>query len=452
MLKKIIYSRKNTFFLKIAVACTILGVSLSAFLFFTRGPKKNDEYKGVRKISVKYLNNRYNFYKNGKPFIVKGGSGFTHLKELVECGGNTIVCWDTSKLVETLEKAAKFNLEVIVGLDLPTANNEFYKDERKVKATFDAYRKIVFKYKDHQSLLAWCLGNEIAIPFSLSAPFYKAYYDLLDMIHNSDPNHPVSASIYNVGKKEIIKLQWRIPALDFICINIYNSIKTMSRDLGLMKLIWSGPYLLLEWGSGGGWEAELTAWGAPIEQTSTKKAEQYYDRYLNYMPRNDKRFLGSLAFYWGSRQEYTYTWFSIFNEDGFPTEVKETLYDCWNDTVTKHLAPNLKYMLVDDLGAGDNIILSPGSTHKASILLTTMQPSDSLQFSWQILKEDWLNWKSNYFNFKRPPNENSLFTDSTLQNTSFMAPLKEGPYRIFVTVYNSKGYCATANTPIYVIK
>ena len=438
--------------LKIAVACIILGLSLSAFLYVNWGPKRNDAYKGVRKVSVKYLNNRYNFYKNGKPFIVKGGSGFTHLKELVECGGNTIICWDTSKLIKTLEDAANYNLEVIIGLDLPKAKDDFYKDERKVKAIFDAYRKIVFKYKDHQSLFAWCLGNELDISFSLSTPFYKIYYDLLDMIHNSDPNHPVSTSIINVAKREIIKLQWRIPALDFICINTYNSIKTMRRDLSLMKFIWSGPYLLLEWGPSGGWEGEFTAWGAPIENTSTKKAEQYYDRYTNYMPRNDKRFLGSLAFYWGSREEYTYTWFSIFNEDGLPTEIKETLYDCWNDTITKHLAPKLKYMLIDDLGASDNIIVNSGSMHRAHILLATIQPNDSLQYSWQILKEDWATWHKTWSNFKRPPNENCFSKDSTLQNTSFIAPLKEGPYRVFVTVYNSKGYCATANTPIYVIR
>jgi hypothetical protein len=171
------------------------------------------------------------------------------------------------------------------------------------------------------------------------------------------------------------------------------------------------------------------------------------------MPVKDPRFLGSLAFYWGSRQEYTFTWFSIFNEEGTPTEIKEALYDSWNDTITRHLSPKLEYMLVDNLAGKDNIILTSGSAHAASVLLQQPASADTLQYSWQILQEDWRLYWGKAFNFlRKPPAETGLFTDSTLQNPGFRAPLKEGPYRIFVTVYNSRGYCANANVPIYVVK
>jgi hypothetical protein len=81
-----------------------------------------------------------------------------------------------------------------------------------------------------------------------------------------------------------------------------------------------------------------------------------------------------------------------------------------------------------------------------------MKSTDTLKYSWQILKEDWLSWGRTWNKFKKPAAENGLMADSTLQYTNFVAPLKEGPYRVFVTVYNSKGYCATANTPIYVVE
>ena len=234
-------------------------------------------------------------------------------------------------------------------------------------------------------------------------------------------------------------MQWQMPALDFFCINIYNSIKTIDQDLNVISLIWRGPYLIGEWGPNGGWEADLTIWNAPIEIGSTKKSEQFYELFSKYMPIKDPRFLGSVAYYWGSRPEqYTHTWFSIFNEDGISHEVMETLSDCWKDSVTRHQAPKVQYMLIDNLGAKDNIILTRGSKHKASILLDSTTPSGTLKYSWQILKENWLYWGQTWDYSEKPPVENGLLEDSLSQFTIFKAPSREGPYRLFVTVYNLK--------------
>jgi hypothetical protein len=192
-------------------------------------------------------------------------------------------------------------------------------------------------------------------------------------------------------------------------------------------------------------------WGAPLENTSTKKAEQYYHFYKTYMPLDEPRFLGSLAFYWGTREEYTHTWYSVYDEDSTATEVKEALADCWKGVATKHQAVQIQYMMIDSMGARDNIILSPGSKHIAKLLLADGQPGDSLRYSWEILKEDWFNWGRTWHYFKRPGAEQGLIADSTAQNTPFVCPKKEGPYRIFINVYNKKGYCSTANTPFYVV-
>jgi hypothetical protein len=289
------------------------------------------------------------------------------------------------------------------------------------------------------------------MPFSFTtSSFYKVYNRLLSLLHNNDPQHPVTTVINHLGS--VFNIQWRIPALDFISVNLYNRIKTVQSDFNKIKLIWNGPYLVSEWAPNGVWEAPVTSWGAPIEYTSTKKAEQYYDFFTRYMPLNDPRFLGSLVFYWGSRHECTPTWYSIFNEEGMPTEIKEVMYDSWRDTITKHHAPKIKKIQLDSIDADNNIFFTPGSEHKAHLFLESSNPSDSLKYNWQILKEDWLSWMETWHNFKRPIAEAGLLNDSALQQTGFLAPLQEGPYRIFVTVYNVNGYCATANTPFYVVK
>ncbi len=407
-----------------------------------------------KKVEIKKENGVYRIYKNGVPFIVKGASGHEKISELAACGGNTISNWDTAALENILNEAQQNNISVIAGLDIPSGNiSQFYEDEKKVEELFKAYQSIVKRFKNHPALLAWALGNELIMPFGYNtSKFYKTFNRLLDMMHAEDPDHPVTTTIINFQKGSILNINWKIRNLDFISINTYNQLKQINSKLSKLRLLWDGPYLVTEWSPNGGWESENTVWQAPIENTSTKKAEEYYQFYKEYMPKNDPRFLGSLVFYWGSRQEYTHTWYSVFNEDGAATEIKEALTDGWKDTVTNHQAVKIQYMLIDNHGARDNIILSPGSRHQASLLLDEKQSPDSLRYSWEILKEDWLFWGRTWNNFKKPAVLKGLIADSAVQNTSFICPAKEGAYRMYITVYNSKGFCATANTPFYVVK
>jgi hypothetical protein len=407
-----------------------------------------------KRVEIKKENGVYRIYKDGTSILIKGAAGHSNLAELVACGGNTISIWDTSKVEKVLNEAQKYNVSVIVGLDIPGGDiPQFYQDEKKVNELFMAHQSTVQRFKNHPSLLAWGLGNELVMPFaSNSGPFYKTYNRLLKMMHTEDPDHPVTTTLINLQKGSVLNIKWKIHDLDFISINTYNKLKEIKKEIKKLSLIWNGPYMVSEWSPNGGWESENTVWQAPIENTSTKKAEQYYKFYKDYMPKDDPRFLGSLVFYWGNRQEYTHTWYSIFNEDGIPTEIKEALNDCWKDTLTNHQAVKVKYMLIDNHGARDNILLSPGSKHEASLLLEDDQRTDSLHYSWELLKEDWLYWGRTWNNFKKPAALGGLIADSAVQNTSFICPSKEGAYRIFITVYNSKGFCATANTPFYVVK
>ena len=427
---------------------------LMLLLFSCNNKSISPEAGKTKKVEIKKENGVYRFYKNGVPMLVKGVVGHSNLAELVACGGNTISIWDTSIVKKLLDDALQYNVSVIVGLDIPSGDfPEFYKDEGKVAQLFKNHQSMVQRFKNHPALLAWGLGNELVMPFaSNSGSFYKTYNRLLKMMHTEDPDHPVTTTLINLQKGSLVNIKWKIRDLDFISINTYNKLKSIKKEIKKMAFMWDGPYMISEWSPNGGWESENTIWQAPIENTSTKKAEQYYQFYKNYMPKDDPRFLGSLAFYWGSRQEYTHTWYSVFNEDGSPTEVKEALNDSWKDTVTKHQAVKVQYMLIDNHGARDNIILSPGSKHEASLLLEEGEKADSLRYSWELIKEDWLYWGRTWNNFKKPTPLQGLIADSAVQKTSFVCPSKEGAYRIFITAYNSKGYCATANTPFYVVK
>jgi hypothetical protein len=339
---------------------------------------------------------------------------------------------------------------VIAGFYIPESSfiKEFYSDSSKTGSMMRAYLEVVNRYKGHSALLAWCVGNELSFDLSVGkAPFYKAMKRLLRNIREADINHPVTTTI--IERSNLVGIKLFLPYFDFISINTFANIKRLGNQLSNISFFWDGPYLITEWNPKGGWETATTAWQSPIENTSTKTAEQVSEYYEDYMPVSDKRFLGSLIFYWGNKEEYTHTWFSIFNEDGKPTEVLEAIRDRWQGKKSLHTSPQIEYILLDDKGAADNILAKPFSEHQAVPVTKKETDTSGFQYHWQILKEDWWSY------FKKDPQtpapERGLIADRSKRSIEFLAPAEEGPYRLFLTVSNNKGYIATANIPFYVV-
>lgn len=410
-------------------------------------PTATDERN--KKVFIREQDGKYTLFREGQPFLIKGAAGFSNLRQLRESGGNTIRTWDTSGLGAILNDAQANGIAVIAGLPMPVSSLlSYYKDTAKTNAQYNAFRDVVNRYRSHPALLMWSLGNEVDFPYKPRfKPFYRAYNRLLEMIHSDDPDHPVTTALINLNKRCLYNIRWKVPGLDLISLNIFGELSSLRDNLDGFSWFWDGPFLISEWGINGPWESEATAWGAPIENTSTKKAEQYLDMYRRWMPVENPRFLGACVFYWGQKQEVTHTWFNLFDEQGAASATAGVMQYIWTGKWPAVSAPAVKYMLVDGKGARDNILVSPGSEHMAEVLMG----NDSVHIRWEILKEDWYirNWYE--ANTRKPASQDSLLRMTGARSTTFRAPAKEGPYRIFATIYNQNGQFATTNTPFYVV-
>ena len=104
------------------------------------------------------------------------------------------------------------------------------------------------------------------------------------------------------------------------------------------------------------------------------------------------------------------------------------------------------------LAATDNILLAAGSSHAVSLVVGVKESPEALQFSWQVVPDDWTLWGRVWTPHSKPAAVTGLINDSTKPGIVFTAPVKEGAYRVYVSVRNAKGYSANANIPFYVIK
>lgn len=424
-------------------------LNLFIVLFFLACTPPNDfTLKG--KVQIRKISGKYILYRDGKPYDIKGAAGNTHFKILKAMGGNTMRVWDTLGLSNILDSAKANHLTVIVGL--PIFNSDyraFYDDTAKVNAQYKAFKTVVNKFKNHPSVLMWCIGNELDFPFKPSYNgFYQAFNSLTEMIHQDDPDHPVTTTVLNFNKKYIFNLNTRCN-IDLISFNIFGKLTYLREDLKNASWFWNGPFMVTEWGIDGPWQGtEQTAWGAYIENTSTKKAAQYQDRYKKSMPTAHPGFLGAFAFYWGNKQEGTQSWFSMFDEQDGKSQVIDAMKYLWTGKHLGYSFPQVKYMLLDGLGARDNILLSAGQSFSTKVLM--LNKGKIKYVKWEVYPEDWYKTNNLHNDKKLRPLIQQIKTDQFLES-NFVAPAVEGPYRIFAEIYDDNGNFSTCNTPFYVV-
>ena len=423
---------------RVFLSCLILLVKSSCSKEISSEPKPT--------VYIEKTKGKYQLIRNGKPFYIKGAAGDgRYLEELKKAGGNTIRVYDTIGLMEILDNAQALSLAVAVDIPLPKYDKKFEYNTAYTKEIKAIIAPTVRKYKDHPALLYWNLGNEISYPvYRDITAFVHHFNNLLELIHKIDKNHPVSTTLAGLNRGRINSIWMRSKKLDFISLQTFGGLSRLQKRRNDFFTLWDGPYVISEWGIDGPWEDYRTWWEAPIEETSSKKAEQIRQRHEQYIQSvRDDHLLGNFVFYWSKKIEATPTWFSIFNERGERIETAFVMQQIWSDECAKYPGPSINFILLNKKGAADNVVLSPGGLGTAEVKLLGKE-QDSLVGFWEIKKELW---------HQDVTTKSSLIKVPWQKGTkmSFKAPQNEGPYRLYLHLTNGSEYFATANIPFYVL-
>lgn len=208
--------------------------------------------------------------------------------------------------------------------------------------------------------------------------------------------------------------------------------------------------MISEFGARGYWESYFTWWMAPIEQTSSEKAEFARQHYLQTVAADTGHCLGSYVFMWGHKQETTPTWFSLMSEQGEETGMVQEMRQLWDDTTDMNKAPYIAYITLDKRFAYDHIYLKPSQTYESTAFIFDPE-QDSLRLKWELLPEAEVQ-DGNADKQEKPKPLQGLLQGQDNQKIVLQTPKKEGAYRLFVYVYDGQNNLATANIPFYVSK
>jgi hypothetical protein len=389
--------------------------------------------------------NKWTLLVDEKPYYIKGAGGETHLNDLLAIGGNTIRTWGIDNAQSVLDEAQRKGVKVMLGLWVQHERHGFdYNDQDAVKAQLDFFRSEVKKYKNHPALLIWCVGNEYELAYS-NTKVWSAVNDIAKMIHEEDNMHPTATVTAGTSDEKLAFVQSVLTAVDIYGINTYGDIENVKSvlDRGNFK----GAYMITEWGPNGHWESPKTAWGSSVEQTSTQKTTSYKERYEKYIHADSAQCIGSFAFLWGQKQEYTNTWYGLFYENGMPTEAIDAL--CYNFTkkYPENRAPTIDAILFNNSKNHINHVVQSNELINLAVLARDLN-NDKLIYTWELFPESEDLKIGGDVESKPQPIKNRIKGKSA-DNVQLKAPAKEGRYRVFVSVTDGVKM-AYANIPFYV--
>ena len=393
----------------------------------------------------------YTFLVNNKPYYVRGVGGTVHLPVAASIGANSIRTWGVDDAQKILDEAHKYGLTVMLGMWLQHERHGFdYNNVAKVQNQFNHFKDIVNQFKNHPALLMWGIGNELDLNYSNTNVWF-AVQDLAKYIHEVDTNHPTSTVTAGLDSLEVQLISSRCPDIDVYCINTYGDIGNVPKNI--QHYGWNGPYMITEWGPNGHWESPTTQWGVSIEQTSSEKRQVYQERYQKYIWPNRARCLGSYAFLWGAKQEYTETWYGLFSKDDQITEPVDALEIAFKGIALKNPAPSIDSFTMNQQKMQDNVLLKTDFLYTAQVypkLLATTK-SVNLSYTWRIIQES--TDKKSGGDFEQYAEEISglIKQGKTTSKIAFRAPRSAGEYRLFVTIKGNQKV-AYANFPFKVIE
>lgn len=410
-------------------------------------PERNP---GPAKVEINQQAEKYQLMVNGEPFYIKGaGLEFGNVAALAKHKANSFRTWRTENgeksAIEVLNEAHENGLMVTMGIEVGRERHGFdYDDPEAVKKQLREIEEQVMALKDHPALLIWGIGNELNLHYE-NPKVWDAVNDISKMIHAVDPYHMTTTSLAGLAQKEINYIKERCPDLDILSVQMYGDlpqVPKLIREYG-----WEGPYMITEWGATGHWEVPTTSWGAPIEQNSTVKADNYLKRYNAGIAADTSQCIGSYVFLWGNKQERTPTWYGIFLEDGQETESVDVMHYIWNGEWPKNRTPRIEQYRLDGKIASDNIYLTSGKEYIAAVEIMDHE-NDALTYIWEVLPES-QDLKDGGDEEERPGVVEGVILSQQDNSVTIKAPGK-GAYRLFVYVSDGNNHSAAANIPFMV--
>ena len=375
---------------------------------------------------------------DGSPFAVRGASGRTRLDVLKGLGANTVRTYG-DETEQVLRDAGRIDLKVIAGLWLEPPRRGFdYRNRAAVEAQLKAIAALVERNRSHPALLMWAIGNEVEAELTDDALVWPAIEEAARLVKALDRTHPTMAVLAETGGDKVRRLKERAPSIDVLGVNSYGDALLSMPDR-VRAQGWTGPTVVSELGALGQWQAGRTAWGAPIEPSSTAKAGALRRYFSAVAPRT----AGHLAFLWGHKQEVTPTWHSLLLPTGEWTEAAEAMAEAWRgETPGGNRAPRITRIAAD-----------PAPTWRRSetgeVMLDAHDPDgDATAVEWTVMAES-TDLKKGGDAEGRPAEFPRAVrrVDARRIAISGLAP---GNYRVFATVRDGKGAAATANLPFRV--
>lgn len=393
-------------------------------------------------VEVRSAGGKFELLRNGKPYQIHGVGGSEHLAKLTAAGGNTIRTWDSKNLGNILDLAQQHGLTVCAGLWLGHQRHGFdYTNREAVTAQLREKLNFVRKHKDHPALLMWGVANE-AEGDGDDPDVWKAINQLAKEINRLDPNHPTMTVIAELGPGEskLHNIEKFCPDVDIVGLNSYGGIESIGDRY--VRANGSKPYIITEHGPIGPWEINSTAWGSPVEWTSTEKANFYAKGYRANVKRHSGLCLGAFSFLWGHKQETTATWFGMLLPDGTRLAAADAMSEEWTGQPPNNRCPEIKKISIQQ-SAG----LKPGTKVAASVSVNDPE-SDSLKIKWLVRTD------GGTIGAGGDPQEDESTVRNAVKGTGTNAmvtiPAEPGGYRLFAYIYDGNGGAAVANVPFHV--
>ena len=384
----------------------------------------------------------YRLIREGRAFFIKGAGGRSHLDVLKSTGGNSIRTWGEEEIEPLLDRAHELGLTVTVGIWLGQPRQGCnYGDPAFVKSETEKSRRFFRRYKDHPAVLMWGLGNEMEGTGD-DPRIWQVVNDIARIAHQEDPNHPTMTVVAELGGPKLEMYRKHCPDVDILGINSYGGLPTLADRLEQARF--DRPYVVTEYGPAGAWEVATTPWKAPIEPSSTAKAESCRANYARSIAGRPKLCLGSYAFLWGNKQEATATWFGLFLPSGERLGSVDVLAEAWTGKTPSNRSPRI--VRIDWDGSGKE--LAPGSIQSAKVVADDPD-GDPLTVRWEVRSESTDRREGGDREAEPSPHPESI-VEARGMDFSFKAPTLSGPCRLFVFVYDGKGNAATANVPFLV--